>query len=405
MPILPNRHFLSGFDAIVGNPPFKRGKDITGILGTPYRNYIVDSAANGVKGSADLVTYFFLQSFRLIRKNATCGLVATNTIAQGDTREVGLDQVTKNGVIYRAVPSRPWSGTAALEVAYVWLRKGHWQGKYYLENQAVNGITSYLTVPGTTTGTPYRLEANSGKSFQGSIVLGMGFVLEPEEAQALIAKNPKNKDVLFPYLNGQDLNSNPDQAPSRWVINFFDWPLSPEQDDPKKPKGAPYACDYPDCLEILKRLAKPQREKVNRKVYREKWWIYAEKQTSLYEAITNLNRVLVVSQTSKYHSFIFASKNIVYSHKLVVFCDDNYTRFAELTSSFHIEWVLFHGCNLETRPVYTPTDCFETFPFPDLNPTTQQQLEDIGQLTFPVKSENDDRIRVSDSSPFSISWL
>ena len=91
----------------------------------------------------------------------------------------------------------------------------------------VKGITPYLTVPGTTTGTPYRLAANSGKSFIGSYLLGMGFVLEPEEAQALIAKNPKNKDVLFPYLNGQDLNSNPDQAPSRWVINFFDWPLSP----------------------------------------------------------------------------------------------------------------------------------------------------------------------------------
>ena len=56
----------------------------------------------------------------------------------------------------------------------------------------------------------------------------MGFVLEPDEAQRLIDKNPRNKDVLFPYLNGEDLNSRPDQSPSRWVINFFDWPLDRE---------------------------------------------------------------------------------------------------------------------------------------------------------------------------------
>ena len=60
---------------------------------------------------------------------------------------------------------------------------------------------------------------------QGSIVLGTGFILEPEEAQALIAKDPRNKAVLFPYLNGEDLNSRWDCSASRWVINFHDWPI------------------------------------------------------------------------------------------------------------------------------------------------------------------------------------
>ena len=69
--------------------------------------------------------------------------------------------------------------------------------------------------PARSPGNPFRLKANEGKSFQGSIVLGMGFVLEPEEAQRLIEKDARNKDVLFPYLNGEDLNSRPDQSPSR----------------------------------------------------------------------------------------------------------------------------------------------------------------------------------------------
>jgi hypothetical protein len=115
-----------------------------------------------------------------------------------------------------------------------------------LDDQPTTGITAYLTAPGTVSGNPYRLKANEGKSFQGSIVLGMGFILEPAEAQRLIEKDGRNKDVLFPYLNGEDLNSRPDQSPSRWVINFFDWPIEK-------------AMEYPDCFRIIEEKVKPER--------------------------------------------------------------------------------------------------------------------------------------------------
>jgi hypothetical protein len=205
-------------------------------------------------------------------------MLATNTIAQGDTREVGLDQLVKNGcTISRAVPSRKWPGTASLEVAHVWVRRGTWKGPYVLDDKPVTSITSFLTVPGTVTGNPYRLAANADKSFQGSIVLGMGFILEPEEAQRLIEKDSCNRDVLFPYLNGEDLNSRPDQSPSRWVINFFDWPLSrgaegtwatadKRQKEDWLKTGIvpddypdPVAADYPDCLAIVEEKVKPER--------------------------------------------------------------------------------------------------------------------------------------------------
>jgi very-short-patch-repair endonuclease len=240
---------LSGFDAIVGNPPFQGGQKITGAVGTDYRNFLVEYLANGQRGSADLCAYFFLQADRITNSTGSYGLVATNTIAQGDTREVGLDQIAQKNVIYRAVPSRPWIGVANLEVGYVWIGKQKWEGEYVLNDNVVSGITSFLTLPGKSLGNPHKLIANQNKSFQGSIVLGMGFVLTHEEAEALIAKDPKNKDVLFPYLNGEDLNSRPDQSPSRWVINFKDWPLDAEHDNPKNPKGAPYAADYPDSVD------------------------------------------------------------------------------------------------------------------------------------------------------------
>ncbi|MBD2466045.1 endonuclease domain-containing protein [Oscillatoria sp. FACHB-1407] len=229
-----------GFSAIVGNPPFQGGQKITGTLGTDYRNLLVEHLANRQRGSADLCAYFFLQANQLTNHSGGFGLVATNTIAQGDTREVGLDQlVTKGCAIYRAVPSRPWIGSASLEVAYLWLCKQHWQSEYVLDEKIVTGITSFLTTLGKAVGKPYQLVANQNKSFQGSNILGLGFTMSPEEAKVLIDRNPKNGDVLFPFLNGDDLTSHFNQLPSRWVINFFDWALDSEHDDPKKPKGSP----------------------------------------------------------------------------------------------------------------------------------------------------------------------
>jgi hypothetical protein len=233
LPLQRESPVRAGFHALVSNPPFMGGKKITDVLGTPYREYLVDYLANGAKGSADLCAYFFLRANKLVQTNGHLGLVATNTIAQGDTREVGLDQIVKPPVlagkptelastIYRGVPSRKWEGSASLEVAYVWMKKGQWHSEYLLNDRGVTGITPYLTIPGKAVGNPNRLSANQNKTFKGHNVYGTGFILTLRESQALIDHNCANKDVLFPYLNGQDLNSNPDQSPSRWIINFHD---------------------------------------------------------------------------------------------------------------------------------------------------------------------------------------
>ena len=170
-------------------------------------------------------------------------------------------------MIPRAVPSRKWPGSASLEVANVWLRRGTWNASFVLDDSPVSDITPYLATPTDITGRPYRLAANGSISFIGSYVLGMGFTMQPEAAKQLLAEDPRNRDVIFPYLNGDDLNSTPDQSPTRWVINFRDWPLSRST----APIGysGPVASDYPACLEeIVEERVKPEREHNNRKVYR-----------------------------------------------------------------------------------------------------------------------------------------
>jgi len=359
-----------GFDAFVGNPPFMGGKKITGNLGDDYRDYLVEHLARGKKGHADLCAYFFLRADGLLRPGGHCGLIATNTIAQGDTREVGLDQLTANGcVIPRAVQSRKWPGTASLEVAHVWLRKGRWASTFAIDDKPASGVTSFLTEPGTVSGPPHRLAANAGKSFIGSYVLGMGFVMEPDEARRLIDKDPRNKDVLFPYLNGEDLNSRPDQSPSRWVINFFDWPL--DRETAPKDYDGPVAADYPDCLAIVVENVKPERTRKNekgeyvlRKPLPQRWWIYADKRPELYRTITGMDRVLVKSEVGNKLSFELVRNESVFSHMLIIFAASVTEALSLVQSSIHETWARQYGSSMRTDLRYTPSDCFETFPYP-----------------------------------------
>ena len=361
-----------GFAALMSNPPFQGGQKITGTLGVPYRDYLVEYLARGRRGSADLCAYFFLRAGGLAQQGGQAGLIATNTIAQGDTREVALDQLMQDGfTIPRAVPSRPWPGVAALEVAHIWLRRGNWANTYVLDDEVVSGISSLLTVPNTVEGRPVELIANSDKSFQGPIVLGMGFVLTPDEANALITANPRYSDVLFPYLNGEDLNSRADQSASRWVINFHDWPLEK-------------AATYSDCITIVREKVKPERDKNPRAARRERWWQFAERQPALTAAIKGLDRVLITARVSAHHFFAFANVNQVFSDRLVVLALSKYADFALLSSWLHDSWAHRPGTTThETRNTYFPSDCFETFPFP----APLDSLDAIGEAYYEHRRE------------------
>ncbi|PSB14431.1 hypothetical protein C7B65_26435 [Phormidesmis priestleyi ULC007] len=286
-------------------------------------------------------------------------------------------------MITRAVPSRPWAGTASLEVAYIWLYKQQWQGEYTLDDKIVAGITAFLTTPGKSLGNPHQLIANQNKSYIGSYTLGMGFVLTPEEAQVLIDKDPKNQEVLFPYLNGEDLNSRPDQSPSRWVINFKDYPLDAEHDDSKKPKGAPYASDYPNCLAILRERVKPERSTKAKDVAAAPWWQFWRIRSELYGLIEECDRVLLRARIANMHSVIFVPNNWVYNEKLVVFTDCS---LAILQSNIHEIWAREYSSSLKKDMQYTPSDCFETFPFPTPDPsdlsTQFPTLDTIGETYY-----------------------
>ena len=110
-----------GFNAVVSNPPFMGGKKISGaarrgLARVPDQRHRAETsaAAPTCAPTSCSATYRSPGSGRV-------GIIATNTIAQGDTREVGLDQAVDMGwAVYRAEKSQPWPGTASLEVSLVW---------------------------------------------------------------------------------------------------------------------------------------------------------------------------------------------------------------------------------------------------------------------------------------------
>lgn len=355
-----------GFDCILGNPPFLGGQKLTGNFGDNFLEFIKFEFAP--IGAVDLVTYFFRRSFDIIKNRGFQSLISTNTIAQGRAREDGLDIIVKyGGSINHAVKSTKWPGVAAVEVALVTITKQEWKDVFVLGNRNVKTITSYLD-DAETLGNPFRLKANENKSFQGSIVLGKGFLLEPEQAESLIKKNSKNQDVLFPYLNGDDLNNSPEQKPSRWVINFMDW----NEDKAKA---------YPDCYEILERLVKPERQKVNREIRKKYWWRFAERADKLYQSISNLDKVLVIARISKTVAFEFVSSRKVFADALVVFPFSSKSKFAVLQSTLHNLWAWNYCTTMKSDLNYTPGKTFDTFPFPIFNPPSLDVLgRDYQQL-------------------------
>jgi hypothetical protein len=345
-----------GFDAVIGNPPFKGGWHISGLLGSDFREYLVNWVAMGTRGSADLVVYFLLRMASLVRPGGVLALLATNSLAQGEARVVGLDRLaSQDWSIVRARKSRTWPGEASIQIAELWLHHGKWNAWAVLDGRPVSGITPSLDPASRVEGPVYRLNAQSSRSFKGSELGTDGFILSPNEAQELIGEAHQNSTVVLPYLNAADLNGAPDQRPSRWVISFFDWPLDK-------------ASQYARCLDLVRQRVRPQilRKPESYRGWSGRWWQYSRVRRELYNAIQDFDRVIVIARHSKTVAPVFVTTGIVFSDATVVLAYDDDAHFGVLSSCFHWWWAVLRGSTIRTDLRYTSTDCFETFPQPAL---------------------------------------
>ncbi|GAA0265351.1 Eco57I restriction-modification methylase domain-containing protein [Cryptosporangium japonicum] len=355
-----------GFDAVIGNPPYLDGRKIARVAGSNFRDWIIQQLANGKTGTADLVVYFFLRAYELLRSTGTFGLLGTNSVGQGISREVGLDQLVANGVtLTRAVQSAAWpSASANLEYAAIWgsVAPVAEDAHRVADGVVVPRISSLLEAAGRIDGNPVELTENDGVAYQGCIVLGKGFLLEPDEAHSWIVADGENREVLFPYLNGEDVNSRPDLSPSRWVIDFGDRCL---------------ICSgrYPQPFARLYETVRLERAKASAVVAAANWWQFWRPRQRMREKLAEMDSILVIARVSRTVMPVRIPNASVPSDAVVIFATGSYVDQAVLSSSLHQLWAIKYGSGMRNDPRYTPSDVFDTFPRPEA--TTR--LDQMGQ--------------------------
>ncbi len=377
-----------GMNAIVGNPPFLGGKRISTVMGIEY-NEVLHKFHPWASKNIDLCAHFFIRSFMLLKEGGIQGLLAVNSIAEGDTRDGGLEWIRLNkGTIYNAVSNQPWPGKAAVITSQVHLYKGMWAGPLHLNGVPVRNISTFLSSSEEDCNVK-RLKSNINRAYQGSTLLGTGFTLSEIDAIQMIKCNPKNREVLFPYINGEELNSHPEQKPTRWVINFFDW----EEKRAKEYKEPFKWIQETVYFERLEKSAKSSYKNIMTM-----WWLFWRSRSDLYHSIgrglqytkhpkgwnptsTAYENVLVTARVSKHMMFSMIKNDKIFSDMVAVFATNKLSWFALLQSSIHEVWARHHSSTLKQDLRYSISNGFETFPLPQRKYLTNgNRLETLGEI-------------------------
>ena len=341
---------------IVGNPPFLGGKLLRTGLSDEYVDTLFRQYDGRVPAEADLVCYWFDKAEKAIASGKTkrAGLLATQGIRGGANRRV-LQRIKETGDIFMAWSDHPWVlEGAAVHISIVGFDDGS-ESERELDGQPVTAINANLTV-GVDLTAAKRLEENLGIAFMGD-TKGGPFDIPGDLAREMLGSpNPhgrSNAEVVRPWVNGQDITGRPR---GMWIVDFVDMAL--EQ-----------ASLYEAPFEYVNNHVRPQREKSRSRIV--KWWLHERPRPEMRQALDGLQRFVVTPTTSKFRLFSWVDKSVLAHNALIAIAtEDDYT-FGVLHSRFHELWALAMGTQLETRPRYTPTTCFETFPFP--RPTDAQR--------------------------------
>lgn len=342
-------------NAIVGNPPYHGSQNLRDILDEQQVEYIKGRFGIGLK---DFCVYWFRLAADTMRPGDRAGLVGTNSISQNRAREASLNYIVeKGGVITDAVSMHPWPGEAVVNVSIVnWIASPDQPiEEFILDGEAVAGINTRLRESIVPIEEYEKLGPNKGKAFQGPIPVGP-FDLTPEEATEILGDGGADySEVIRPYLVGDDVANDPHQSPRRFTIDFNSRPLEE-------------AMKFPIALELVRERVLPIRANNAMKRRRELWWQFGSNADGLRQAVAPLGRFITCNRIGKRFNFCWTDSTVCPSDLTVVFAFEDDYAMGILVSSVHGAWARSEGSTLRVDLRYTPTSCFETFPWPDRDP-------------------------------------
>lgn len=387
---------------IIGNPPFQSKNKLQEEFGAVYVNK-VRNAYPEISGMADYCVHWFYKAHQTIPKNGYAGLVATNTIRENNSRASSLDYIIANGgELIDAVSSQEWTGEAVVHVSIVSWKKGKHSApktlyvldkKGKLQAHSLPTINSSLSLSIDVAGAKVlACQTQTKTAFLGQTHGHEGFLLDAETARYMIKQNPKNKEVLKPYLIGAELVGKKNSLPERYVIDFSQMPL-------------PEAKKYKELFAIIENKVKPEREaraeeqrmenekaladnskaKINRHHigFYNKWWQLGYGREDLLEKIAPLKRYIACSRVSKRGIFEFICADIAPNDSLMAFTFEDDYSFGILQSKYHWEWWKAKCSTLKGDYRYTADTVWDTFPFPQK--PTQKKIEAVAQASVALR--------------------
>ena len=364
-----------GFDSIVGNPPFAGRNTIMNSNHACYLSWLLSKHPIS-HGNSDLAAHFFRQAFQLVGIQGTTGLIATNTIYQGDTKTSGLQWIVNNGgSIYAANKRYKWQGLAAVVVSIVWIVKGSYQLIRYLDSKPVDYISAFLFQQGPDNN-PSNLLSNSDLAFKGVELGSPGFLMSRETYEVSNLSTEINSKtgmpVFVPYLNGEDLSENYPLMPERYVADIDGQSID-------QFKSSKILMDF---LDSNLKVDLISRDKYNPS---EEWWHYRRPSMGFCAAREIQSHLIVCSTTAKHLKFHIVPTQWVISAGVIGFSLPLYSGLSVLQSRVHELWARFFGSTLEDRLRYTPSDVFDTFPFP-FDYDNSENLKSLGIEYFKVRN-------------------
>jgi hypothetical protein len=350
---------------IVGNPPFLGNRLLRRGLGDVYAEQLWSVFDDRLPHSSDLCCYWHEKAREAIAGKRTyrAGLLATQGIRGQANRRV-LERIIDGGGIFFARSDDAWVLAGAnVHISFVGQDDGS-EADRDMDGQPVSTINPDLT-SGVDLTKAVRLPANRGIAHVGTIKVGP-FDIPPDVAAHLLASpNPDgrdNGDVVRPWVNGTDLTGRN----RGWSIIDFGVDMTEQE-----------AALYEAPFEYVRRHVLPMRQSVNAECCRRRWWLLHNPRPDMRQALAGLDRYLATPQVSKYRLFDWLPATTHPDHRLIVFAvEDDYT-FGVLHSHVHEAWARATGSQVRDAASgfqYTPTTCFETFPFPDPTPERRERV-------------------------------
>jgi hypothetical protein len=381
-------------DFIIGNPPFIAGKDFREVLGEGYAEALWD-VYRQMPQSADYVMYWWHRAAQQVSggRARRFGFITTNSLPQAFNRRVvkaHLEHIEGVSLAF-AIPNHPWvdaTDAADVRISMTVGVRGRDQpgrllevtretplpdGEAEVELSARTGVIHADLRIGADLTQALPLRANEGLCSPGVKLHGAGFIVTPEQAKMLgLGRVHGLEQHIRPYLNGRDLTG---RSRNVMVIDLFGL------------TEAEIRQRFPDVYQWVLERVKPVRDHNNEQYRRENWWLFGRRNTELRRAISGLSRFISTVETSKHRTFVFLPAGTRPDNMLVNFGFEDAFFLGVLSSRAHVWWTLSRGANLEDRPRYTKSLCFDPFPFPDCGEHERAAIAAIAEELDALRKE------------------